>query len=148
LLRATLTRARPLETERLVTDAVLTASESIVTFRRRYRGRTGVEAVAELLVTDVYNPRSVAYQLRRMLLDLRAIPSTSPNARPVRLLDRLTEQVRIADLAAFAETEDARRPALDAFLAGLQEQLRSLSGAIRDQYHRALPDPRPLVGEA
>jgi uncharacterized circularly permuted ATP-grasp superfamily protein/uncharacterized alpha-E superfamily protein len=148
LLRATLVRARPVESERLVIDAVLASSESILTFRRRYRGRIGVEAVAELLVTDVYNPRSVAYQLRRMLLDLRALPNTSPTARPVRLLDSLTEKVRIADLAAFAETEDGRRPALDAFLAGLQEQLRSLSEAIRDQYHRALPDPRPLVGAA
>jgi uncharacterized alpha-E superfamily protein len=128
----------------MVFDAVLTAAESILTFRRRYRGRTGVEAIAELLITDVYNPRSVAYQLRRMLHDLRAIPNTSPTARPVRLLDSLTEKVRIADLASFTETVDGRRPALDAFLAGLQEQLRALSEAIRDQYQQAPPSPRPL----
>ena len=81
-------------------EAVLTASESIVTFRRRYRGRTGVEAVVELLVTDVHNPRSVAYQLERILHDLRAIPNTSPTARPLRLLDSLAEKVRVADLSA------------------------------------------------
>ena len=144
LLRVTLTGTRPLEAERLVVDAVLTASESILTFRRRYRGRTGVEAVAELLVTDVSNPRSVAFQLRRMLHDLRALPNTSPTARPMRLLDSLTEKVRITDLAGFAESSDGRRPALDAFLAGLQDQLRSLSEAIRDQYHRPAPSPRPL----
>ena len=144
LLRVTLTRVRPPEVERLVSDAVLTASESILTFRRRYRGRTGVEAVGELLVTDVANPRSVAYQLRRMLTDLRALPNTSPTARPVRLLDGLTETVRGADLAAFAEAQDGRRPELDAFLVGLQEQLRSLSEAIRDQYQRLAPSPRPL----
>jgi uncharacterized circularly permuted ATP-grasp superfamily protein/uncharacterized alpha-E superfamily protein len=144
LLRVTLTRARSGDVERMVFDAVLTATESILTFRRRYRGRTGVEAVTELLITDVYNPRSVAYQLRRMLHDLRAIPNTSPTARPVRLLDSLTEKVRIADLASFAETVDGRRPALDAFLAGLQEQLRALSEAIRDQYQQDAPSPRPL----
>ena len=109
LLRVTLTRARPVEVERLVFDAVLTASESILTFRRRYRGRTGVEAVVELLVTDGYNPRSVAYQLRRMLHDLRAIPNTSPTARPVRLLDSLTEKVRVADLRG--ARRDRGRPA-------------------------------------
>ncbi len=144
LLRVTLTRARPVEVERLVFDAVLTASESILTFRRRYRGRTGVEAVVELLVTDGYNPRSVVYQLRRMLHDLRAIPNTSPTARPVRLLDSLTEKVRVADLAALGETEDGRRLALDGFLAGLQEQLRLLSEAIRDQYQQVPPSPRPM----
>ena len=144
LLRVTLTRARPAAVERLVIDAVLTASESILTFRRRYRGRTGVEAAVELLVTDVYNPRSVAYQLRRMLHDLRSIPNTSPTARPVRLLDSLTEKVRVADLTALGETVDGRRPALDAFLTGLQEQLRALSEAIRDQYQQLPPSPRPL----
>ena len=144
LLRVTLTRVRPMEVERLLIEAVLTASESIVTFRRRYRGRTGVEAVAELLVTDVYNPRSVAYQLRRMLHDLRAIPNTSPTARPVRMLDSLTEKVRIADLPSFGEAADGRRLALDVFLAGLQEQLRALSEAIRDQYQQDAPSPRPL----
>lgn len=144
LLRVTLTSARPAETERLVVEAVLTAAESIVTFRRRYRGRTGVEAVTELLVTDVHNPRSLAYQLRRMVLDLRAVPGTSPNARPLRLLDSLTEKVRTADLAAFAAVEGGRRPALEAFLAGLGEQLRSVSEAVRDQYLQAPPDPQPM----
>jgi uncharacterized alpha-E superfamily protein len=146
LLRVTLTRARPMEVERLVIDAVLTASESILTFRRRYRGRTGIEAVAELLVTDAFNPRSVAYQLRRMLHDLRAIPSTSPTARPVRLLDSVTEKVRIADLGSFPEVVDGRRPALEDFLVGLQEQLRALSEAIRDQYQQGPPSLQPLVG--
>jgi uncharacterized alpha-E superfamily protein len=144
LLRVTLTRVRPLEVERLVIDAVLTASESILTFRRRYRGRTGVEAVAELLLTDAYNPRSVAYQLRRIQADLRAIPGTSPTARPLRLLDSLTEKVRIADLASFAESVDGRRLALETFLAGLQDQLRSLAEAIRDQYQQAPPTQQPL----
>ena len=86
----------------------------------------------------------MAYQLRRMLHDLRAIPNTSPTARPVRLLDSLTEKVRVADLPALGETVDGRRPALDAFLAGLQEQLRALSEAIRDQYQQPPPSPRPL----
>jgi uncharacterized circularly permuted ATP-grasp superfamily protein/uncharacterized alpha-E superfamily protein len=144
LLRVTLTRVRPVEAERLVIEAVLTASESIVTFRRRYRGRTGVESVTELLVTDGYNPRSVAYQLRRMLHDLRAIPNTSPTARPVRLLDSLTEKVRIADLPSFGEAVDGWRLTLDRFLAELQEQLRALAEAIRDQYQQAPPSPRPL----
>ena len=80
LLRVTPTRARPVEVERPVFDAVLTASESILTFRRRYRGRTGVEAVVELLVTDGYNPRSVAYQL--------APDAARPAGDPQHLADR------------------------------------------------------------
>ena len=46
LLQATLGGVREPDTERMMIEAVLTAAESIVTFRRRYRGRTTVEAAA------------------------------------------------------------------------------------------------------
>jgi uncharacterized circularly permuted ATP-grasp superfamily protein/uncharacterized alpha-E superfamily protein len=144
LLRVTLGQARPAGTEQLVIEAVLMASESIVTFRRRYRGRAGAEAVVELLVIDLQNPRSVAYQLHRLQTDLRAIPNTSPTARPLRLVDSLAERVRTADLVKLAESVDGRRPALGDFLGSLQDQLRELSGAIRDQYQQQPPTQQPL----
>lgn len=152
LLQATVCVERPWDTERLLVEAVLTASESIVTFRRRYRGRDRVEAAVELLVTDVRNPRSVAYQLDRILADLRAIPNASPTARPLRLADALAHQVQTADLAAMLgsvedPTSAAGRAELGAFLAGLSGQLRELSSAIRDQYQQLPPTPQLVWGE-
>jgi uncharacterized circularly permuted ATP-grasp superfamily protein/uncharacterized alpha-E superfamily protein len=144
LLRVTICRERALDADRLVLEAVLTAAESIVTFRRRYRGRSGVDAVLELLVLDPYNPRSVAYQLQRIRTDLRALPNTSPTSRPLRLLDALAERVRIADPVVLAEPVDGRRALLEEFLAELQHQLRALSEAIRDQYQQPPPTQRPL----
>jgi uncharacterized alpha-E superfamily protein len=144
LLRVTLCQQRSVEAERLVTEAVLAATESIVTFRRRYRGRTGVEAVVDLLVLDMGNPRSVAYQLQRIRADLRAIPNTSPTARPLRLLDGLVERVRIADPVALAEVSDGARPGLDSFIAGIQQQLRALAEAVRDHYQQQPPTQQPL----
>ena len=130
---------------------MLTAAESIVTFRRRYRGRDRVEAAVELLVFDVRNPRSVAYQVERILGDLRAIPNASPTARPLRLADALAH-----DAAAWptrppcsAQRRARRRPAgrrLGSFLAGLSAQLRDLSEAIRDQYQQLPPMPQPMWG--
>jgi uncharacterized circularly permuted ATP-grasp superfamily protein/uncharacterized alpha-E superfamily protein len=144
LLRVTICRERTAETDRLLLEAVLTAAESIVTFRRRYGTRPGVDAVLELLVIDPVNPRSVAYQLRRIRTDLRALPDTSPTARPLRLLDALAERVRIADPVALAESSNGRRVLLEEFIAGLQNQLRALSEAIRDQYQQPPPTQRPL----
>jgi uncharacterized alpha-E superfamily protein len=152
LLQATVCAQRPWDTERLVVDAVLSAAESIVTFRRRYRGRHRVEAAVELLVTDVHNPRSVAYQLQRILGDLRAIPNASPTARPLRLADALAHQVQSVDLRAMlGSVEDpdpvGGRAALGDFLAGLSRQLRELSEAIRDQYQQLPPTPQLVWGE-
>ena len=144
LLRVTICQERAPDADRTVLEAVLVAAESIVTFRRRYRGRTGVDALFELLVIDPFNPRSVAYQLQRIRIDLRAMPNTSPTARPLRLLDSLAERVRTSDPVALAEYGEGRRPELDDLLLGLQRQLRSLSEAIRDQYQQQPPTQQPL----
>ncbi len=154
LLRATLVESYGPDVDRAVLEAALTGSESIVTFRRRYRGRSGVPAVLELLVLDASNPRSVAYQLQRLQADLRAVPSTSPTARPLRLLDGLAEQVRLVDPVALGAVvapdaaagpgAPARRDALEAFCAELYAGLRDLSTAIRDQYHAPPPTQQSL----
>jgi uncharacterized circularly permuted ATP-grasp superfamily protein/uncharacterized alpha-E superfamily protein len=144
LLRVTICRERAPESDRLLLEAVLTAAESIVTFRRRYGSRSSVDAVIELLIIDPFNPRSVAYQLQRIRTDLRTLPNSSPTARPLRLLDALAERVRIADPVALAESGNGRRVQLEEFLAGLQNQLRALSEAIRDQYQQPPPTQRPL----
>jgi len=145
LLRVTLERRHAPDTERVVAEAVLTAAESIVTYRRRYRGRSGVGALVELLVLDPYNPRSVAYQLARLEADLRALPTTSPDARPLRLVEALTERVRTADPSALAvSTDDGQRPAMADFLGEVHEGLRDLSEAIRTQFQQPVPTQQPL----
>jgi uncharacterized alpha-E superfamily protein len=143
LLRVTICQERAADTNGIVLEAVLTAAESIVTFRRRYHTRA-VGALLELLVIDPFNPRSVAYQLNRIRTDLRALPNTSPTARPLRLLDSLAEQVRTCDPVALTDAENGRRTQLHDFLAGLHNQLRALSDAIRDHYQQQPPTQRPL----
>lgn len=142
LLQATVCAERPWDTERLVVEAVLTATESIVTFRRRYGGRDRVEAAVELLVTDARNPRSVAYQLERIAADLRAIPNTSAALRPTRLAEALVHQVQTVDLGAMSAAPG--RAELGEFLVGLRTQLRDLADAIRDQYQQLPPAPQPM----
>jgi uncharacterized alpha-E superfamily protein len=155
LLRSTLVESYGPDVDRAVLEAAVTSSESIVTFRRRYRGRSGVPAVVELLMVDVSNPRSVAYQLERMQTDLRAIPNTSPTARPLRLLDRLVETVRLADPVALGTVlppagdalpgTPGRRDALEELCAELHGSLRELSTAIRDHYHQPPPTQQSLL---
>ena len=152
LLRATLVDSYGPDVDRAVLEAALTSSESIVTFRRRYRGRSGVPAVLELLVVDASNPRSVAYQLQRMQSDLRAVPNTSPTARPLRLLDRLVETVRLADPVALgtvlppAAGRGARAPRPAATRSSVLR--RAARGAARALDRRARPAPRAAAHPA
>ncbi|MFE7742176.1 circularly permuted type 2 ATP-grasp protein, partial [Nocardia sp. NPDC057455] len=74
LLSAALTKRYPEQTEREITDWVLRATESAVSYRRRHQDSVRLSNVAELLLFDTANPRSLAYQLDRLHADFHALP--------------------------------------------------------------------------
>lgn len=125
LLRAALTTQRTESLDRLITESVLRATESSVTFRRRHHGRTRLAAVAQLLLFDQGNPRSLAYQLITLAADLRALPGMSGSSRPQRLVaeaSALLSRVDPAELETVDATGERRELAklLDAQLAVLR----------------------------
>jgi len=146
LLRATLTRSHTSATDSLVVESVLSASESGVTYRRRYRGRIQVATMLELLLLDVGNPRSLAYQVATARADLRALPDSSGTSRPVRRLeevDATLRRVRPAELDVV--DEDGVRQNLLTLLDGLLDALRGIADAVAAQ-HFWHPSPMHSVG--
>ncbi len=146
LLRATLTRAHSSAVDSLVVESVLAASESGVTYRRRYRGRIQVATMLELLLLDVGNPRSLAYQIAGARTDLRALPDSSGTSRPVRRLeevDAVLRRARPEELDRVAA--DGTRPDLVALLDGLSDALRGLADSIAAQ-HFWHPSPMQSLG--
>ncbi len=71
LLRATLTTVRSPGAEQTVTESTLVACESSVIYRRRNLGTVSVAAVADLVLFDAENPRSLVYQFERLRADLQ-----------------------------------------------------------------------------
>lgn len=151
LLRATLTEARGTATDSLVLESVLTAAESIITYRFRYRSHAQLETVLDLLLLDAGNPRSLAYQLDRLTDDLKVlpIPSESRLREEQRLVLEAFTALHLADLAGLVlERDDGSRPALDAFLAHLQDRLLRAADAVdRNHFVHVLPT-FSLVGPA
>ena len=87
LLAATMQQAHDPGVDSLIFESVLSAAESIMTYRYRYRSHAQLETVLDLLLLDEGNPRSLAYQLRLLTEDLNALPSLSetrlrPEQRP------------------------------------------------------------------
>jgi len=146
LLRATLTGSHGSATDSLVVESVLGASESGVTYRRRYRGRIQVATMLELLLLDVGNPRSLAYQVAAARSDLRALPDASGTSRPVRRLeevDATLRRVRPEELDVI--DADGVRTNLPALLDGLYEALRGIADSIATQ-HFWHPSPMQSLG--
>ncbi len=128
LMSAALTQTYPEEAERVVTESVLRAAESQVSYRRRHRDSVRISAVAGLLLFDTANPRSLAYQLDRLDADLRALPGASGSSRPQRLLADAQRMLRRVDPDDLEVTDDeGRRTELAELLDGVHLRLRKLA---------------------
>ncbi|WP_336084916.1 circularly permuted type 2 ATP-grasp protein [Nocardia sp. SSK8] len=128
LLKSTLTQVNAPEVETVVADAVLAATESAVSYRRRHRGSAHVAALAGLLLFDAGNPRSLVYQLDRLEADFQALPGGSGATRSQRLLADAQRMLRRVDPAELENTDAAGvRTELVELLEGVHLRLRKLS---------------------
>jgi uncharacterized alpha-E superfamily protein len=147
LLRATLATARSRGAEQTITESTLVACESSVIYRRRNPGIVDVAAVADLVLFDAENPRSLAYQLERLRTGLKSLPGSSGSSRPERLVEEIITRLRRIEPAHLQEvTSEGRRAELTSLLNGMHADLRDLSGVITAT-HLSLPGGmQPLWG--
>jgi uncharacterized alpha-E superfamily protein len=149
LLQSTVTHARGTATDSLVLESALTAAESIITYRRRYRSHAQVETVLDLLLLDPGNPRSVVFQLDRLGADLAAIPVGAPHRlrEEQKLVLDIATAVRVADTTALATCDaEGLRPELDRLLSGVEGALLLAAEAIDHTHFVHLPLQHSLGG--
>jgi len=130
LLQATLTVVRSPVAEQTVIESTLMACESSVIFRRRTVGNVSIAAVAELMLFDATNPRSLLYQLERLRANLKDLPGSSGSSRPERLVDEIGTLLRRSHPAELEETTDGRRAELADLLNAVHAELRDLAEVI------------------
>ena len=148
LLRATLTTVRSPGAEQTITESTLVACESSVIYRRRNLGAVSIAAVADLVLFDAENPRSLVYQLERLRADLQGA------ARLVGLVAARAAGRRDRHPAAPARpgrprgghADGTRARAAPSCSTGCTADLRDLSGVITAT-HLSLPGGmQPLWG--
>lgn len=149
LLSAALTQRYPEQTEREVTGWVLRATESSVSYRRRHQESVRIADVAELLLFDTANPRSLAYQLDRLHAAFHALPGASGSSRPQRLLADARRMLRRLDPDDLAVTDaDDRRTELAELLEGVHARLRKMSESFENTTLSVPVGIQPLWGSA
>ena len=143
LLRATLATERPPIIDGTVTEAVLEASESIITHRRRTAADEGpawpVHSAVSLLLLDLGNPRSVAFQVGRLEEALRMAGDSGVVAR----VAALGEHLASLDLVALCAGD---RSSLHSTLSTVQTTLGGLSAELGLRYFGRKPPQRVLLG--
>ena len=147
LLAATLEHALTPSTEQAVIDSILSAAESSVVYRRRNRGRARPAAVAQLLLFDEGNPRSLVYNLARIKEDLGALPDASGTSRGELLAEQIVVRLRRVDPGDLESVDSSgRRVELMELLDGVHTQLLDLAGVVQAT-HMVLPGgTQPLSG--
>ena len=155
LLRSTLVPVGTAGEETLLVEAVLGATDSLITYRRRYQAGTRVGALLDLVFQDEGNPRSLAFQLVQLerLVDKMPRGELIAGRTPAeKLILRNLAAVRLAELDRLVRSEPSpergapRRIDLDALLDDIQDGLAALSDALSAQYFHHEEQPHNLVG--
>ena len=149
LLTTTLSTERGAAAESLLLESVMTASESIITYRRRYRAQPRLPGVLELLIHDQNNPRSISYQIHALQSSVRElVPDQSAPAESgmQRVVDQIQELLTQADTHMLAAANrGGSRGALDELGAALQAGLRELSDLISTEYFQRILPQRSMA---
>ena len=136
LLRQTVAWVTGPITEATLSESVLEAGDSVITYHRRLAAGVGAlvpaEATLELLLLDAANPRSVRYQLDKLVQALAFAPAAQVDEAANALVSAV-RQVGPSQLAG-SEREPAR-----VLLDQLDSGLRGLSELIEQAHFPAQP---------
>jgi uncharacterized circularly permuted ATP-grasp superfamily protein/uncharacterized alpha-E superfamily protein len=119
-------------------EALLEVSDSIMTYRARYRTAFQLAPVMDLLIVDESNPKSLAFQCSRLATHVEHLPRQSDrrfaSAEERMALEMLTA-VRLVDLTDLRCREGGfKHDALTAFLETMETRLKAFAQQISTHY--------------
>ena len=153
LMRSLLVPACSLdESEAACVESILSTTEGLTTFRRRFRNDASLYNVLATLMLDRTNPRSLIYQLEQLQRFLSALPKTNTagpeSSREERALIEAITNLQLADLNQLIEVSGKKttvRSNLDQLLVRLQELMDTTASAISNVYFDHAAGPQQLV---
>ena len=143
LIYSTLGEGRPHRRDRdLVLQLLLRASDSLITYRRRYFAHYLPVPALDLLISDPNNPRALIYQVERIRRSTRSLPHFTAGARLTGIdciAASLVASAELTDLSKIAplESYENGRPELRAYLDDFCLDLRKFSNELSRQYFTA-----------
>jgi uncharacterized alpha-E superfamily protein len=117
-------------------DALLELIDTQISYRARYLAGPALAPVLDMALLDPFNPRSVAFQVRRIDEHFAKLPTLADDGmmEPQRRL--------VVSLRADLEAEDARRIDGRRILL-IEQRLMALANAISERYFSHASDPSP-----
>ncbi|MCZ4652432.1 circularly permuted type 2 ATP-grasp protein [Gordonia amicalis] len=147
LTLAMFAQAHDTDVEQALLESYLVANESSVIYRRRNRGLYRFSSVAELLLFDPTNPRSMIFQLEKMNHDLTSVPEPLRSAGAERGVQDMIAELRRSGPADLAGVDSqGRRAALADLMTALRAGARDLSDLLARSRFAMPRQAQPIWG--
>ncbi|MCY4403876.1 MAG: circularly permuted type 2 ATP-grasp protein [Candidatus Poribacteria bacterium] len=136
--------------EHLLLESILITSESLITYRGRYRSALHLPTVLEMLLLDESNPRSLVYQLKRLQEQIRDLPRENfgygLSEEEQLILEALT-QLQLSNTSQLAEMSEQtlERHGLEKLLVRLAQILIEISDVLTQTYFSHVQGQEQLV---
>lgn len=138
----------PVDQKTLI-EALLQSLETLISYRRRYRARMGVQPSLDLVMMDTSNPRSLLFQLEQLNEHICALPKTPDNRHELPPAERAVLEgeslIKLSLLTELSAREDGRRKHLDSSLQHLSKLLGTISNLVSDKYFDHRESSQQLV---
>lgn len=133
-------------------EVVLTTTDNLTAYRRRYRSALHPKAIMDLLLFDEGNPRSIGYQLRRLQRQIDRLPQNESmpyRSTEQRLILQAVSSLQLVDIESLGALEPSAprnaAAALGELLERLYEPLSELSNALTHSHFSHAEVPRQLI---
>ncbi|MEO9328580.1 circularly permuted type 2 ATP-grasp protein [Gordonia aurantiaca] len=147
LTNAMFGEAHDTDVEQALLESYLSANESSVIYRRRNRGLYRLENVAELLMFDPTNPRSMIFQLEKMNHDLTSVPEPLRSAGAERAVQEMIGDLRRSSPAELVAVDARdRRAELAELMSGLRTGTQRLSDLLMRTRFAVPRQAQPIWG--
>lgn len=133
----------------ILIEAMLLSIESLISYRRRYRARMGVQSSLDLVMMDTSNPRSLLFQIEELSKHISQLPSGNNIKHELSLEQKqileVETQVKLSHLTELSSREAGKRDRLTSKLDSVIKSLGVLSLSITDKYFDHRETSRQLV---
>lgn len=141
ILQQVLYKRQETQTEYELLEAILTATQSMVTYRYTFRDHLQLPLVLELLMLDMNYPKSLAYLIDKIRLHVSSLPKhgkTQTLNEPERLMLEAHTMLSLSDGLALSKVEDTSEEygQLSKLLYRLNELLLETNAVISKTYFK------------
>lgn len=132
-----------------IMELSLLVMEGLISYRRRYGARISPQTGLNLVMLDPDNPRSLIFQLDKMLAQVRSLPAKKGYLHELppaeRVLVESASHIRLVSLSALCKDVNGERLELKETMQHLHDSLLQVSDLISDRYFDHREQAQQLV---